>query len=439
MTSSSSSSLKEAILNAIDQVGRQPKNIRSAIKNNAEFSSVTIKQIQDILDNLASHQVTAPAPKVKHYFPVSLANHPFERIQIDLMDLIQYNLPRNHYRYLFVAIDVFSRFGFVYPLNSKEAPGLRKALEQIIRVIKTKLKGFTPARIDADSEAGWSTASFGKEFPSLRVVNKSAGERGTEIVERFILTIRKRIQQQHLNRGLSYNNIINDEGLASLLKNYNQSPNKHTAIGGRSPEQAVILGWNKDKTFFKEREKTRDKAVQKAKRDSTQAEHIPLKVGDLVRRKVHKTNHQKRSITLSWSEKVYRVVNVKQSGRIQITDGERILITPRYNLKKIPSSKETNGQTELEETLNTEEGRRKKRKVIKQLTVSKNPKVDKPYAAFVNEQDAEEQLSRVTREKGEKQAKIRIQPGRNAREASLQHGYEEWAEGINKKKRKRRE
>src|ERR1700710_993185 len=54
--------------------------------------------------------------KVKHYFPLQ-SQYPFQRIQIDLLDMS--NETVRGFKFIFVAIDVYTRYAFCIPMKNK--------------------------------------------------------------------------------------------------------------------------------------------------------------------------------------------------------------------------------------------------------------------------------------------------------------------------------
>ena len=66
-----------------------------------------------------------------HYFPIT-ANFKFEILQIDLVDMSDIAAANKNYKYLLVAIDVFSRFAFVYPLRSKSSEYITEVMQELI-------------------------------------------------------------------------------------------------------------------------------------------------------------------------------------------------------------------------------------------------------------------------------------------------------------------
>src|SRR5437764_13429106 len=79
-----------------------------------------------------------------------VASKPFSNLQCDIADFSSY-VKKSKYKYIFVVIDVFSRYGWAEPLTSKEAQEYTKAFEKILNEIKNKYDGKVDA-LTSDNE-----------------------------------------------------------------------------------------------------------------------------------------------------------------------------------------------------------------------------------------------------------------------------------------------
>ena len=93
-------------------------------------------------------------PKIKNYFPV-YAKHRFEIIQLDIVDMSNLAAANKNYKYLLVAIDVYSRLAFVVPMKNKTATTVNTALIEI-------LDHTEPNSITTDQGSEFINASFKK-------------------------------------------------------------------------------------------------------------------------------------------------------------------------------------------------------------------------------------------------------------------------------------
>ena len=143
-----------------------------------------------------------------------------EQLQADLMDVRSHARENDGVTFLLTAVDVFSRRAFVYPLKSKSAESVSRALRDMLedesyRTIQTdKGKEFVNAnvrRLLAERNMKW--------FSSENETIKSA------LVERFNRTLRGKIHRYLTwKRGERY-----IEALPSMVRSYNTS--YHSSIG----------------------------------------------------------------------------------------------------------------------------------------------------------------------------------------------------------------
>ena len=75
--------------------------------------------------------------KPKIYFPIS-SFEPYEHLQIDLMDFSNIATTNSYFKYLLVAIDIFTRKAFVVPLKFKSTESVIEGMESIIKFFNPK-------------------------------------------------------------------------------------------------------------------------------------------------------------------------------------------------------------------------------------------------------------------------------------------------------------
>ena len=123
---------------------------------NLKNRGVTYNEVKNFVQNQESNQLFRKQKRIKHYFPIS-AKHKFEILQLDLIDMSNLASANENYRYLVVAVDVFSRLAYVVPIKNKKAETITDALNEIIR--KTE-----PSTINSDQEfTSHSIQKFMKE------------------------------------------------------------------------------------------------------------------------------------------------------------------------------------------------------------------------------------------------------------------------------------
>ena len=142
---------------------------------------------------------------------------------IDLADLALLEKDNDGYKYVLLAIDVFSRYVWVRPLKTKYAKEVVKALQSIFA------EGRTPHSIRTDG---------GKEFQNKTVKSflteygihlfSTYNETQANYAERAIKTIKSKLYRYLISRNtLRYIDVLQD-----LVKSYNHT--KHSSLG-RTP------------------------------------------------------------------------------------------------------------------------------------------------------------------------------------------------------------
>ncbi len=94
-------------------------SIRS-LYNYLKNKGVTYNEVRDFVQKQEATQLFKRQKRVKHYFPI-VAKHRFEILQLDLVDLSNISAANENYKYLVVAVDVFSRLAFVTPIKNRSA------------------------------------------------------------------------------------------------------------------------------------------------------------------------------------------------------------------------------------------------------------------------------------------------------------------------------
>lgn len=146
-------------------------------------------------------------------------------MQCDLVDVSKLSKYNNGVKYLLTAIDVFSKYAYVFPLKSKSADSVLKAFQKLFK----ETKFVTNLQTDR-----------GKEFTNNRLKNyfkrhninhySTFSEFKASVVERFNRTLKTKLYRifTHTN---SYRYV---HLLKSVLKSYNSAVNRST---GFAPNQ----------------------------------------------------------------------------------------------------------------------------------------------------------------------------------------------------------
>ena len=195
--------------------------------------TITREMTKEFLEKQGVVQVFKPR-KVSVFYPL-IATKP-GRIQIDLMDMSNEDTVTNKgSKWLFCAVDVFSRYAFCYPQKSKSDSSCIESLRSLIRDAKDV--GIIIYQIDSDSESSFQSRQFKSLLHSKDITQNlvPVGDKHrVGIVERFNGTVRK-----YLNRlKIAFKTTNWISSIPDFLQNYNNTIHRtlndtpKDAIGG---------------------------------------------------------------------------------------------------------------------------------------------------------------------------------------------------------------
>ncbi len=127
------------------------------------FSSVydTYKQANKILHSITLQDTKEWLEKQKlrqarayHGYNSYVASEPLQEIQQDVADFIESGAVNHGYRYLFVAVDMFTKYCHAVPIKNKQSEESVRAMQEVLSVI-----GY-PKTIYHDNEGAWNSKLF---------------------------------------------------------------------------------------------------------------------------------------------------------------------------------------------------------------------------------------------------------------------------------------
>lgn len=198
--------------------------------------TITHKLVKEFLSNQETQQIHQERRKSSKQYPLT-AYQPFARLQIDLLDVSNENPQQNGgTRYLFLAIDVYSRYAFQVPIKAKTEVACLSAFKTIIEQIS--LMDYITTQIDSDSEPAFKSRSF-TQYCSDNKIQQHYSQIGDHaslgIVDRFCRTLRGYIAKyQTAHQTQRYIDV-----LPALLQNYNSTI--HSTLK-ETPERAIQMG-----------------------------------------------------------------------------------------------------------------------------------------------------------------------------------------------------
>ena len=173
-------------------------------------------------------EIYSKAPKKNYSTNKIIYNHVDEIWSIDLADMIDYKIINNKgFRYIFIAIDNFSKYLFAIPLKNKYSQTITNEFSNILTKSKRK-----PIKIESDRGSEFYNSIFQNFLKRKNIQHYSRyTDKGPSIAERVIRTVRNLLKKPVFEKG----NADWLSELPSVVKKYNNTI--HSSIK-MTPNQA---------------------------------------------------------------------------------------------------------------------------------------------------------------------------------------------------------
>jgi hypothetical protein len=263
--------------------------------------NIKYKDVKEFVDKQLTNQVNTQRKKPKEYNSI-FAPYPRFGYQIDIMNYDRYEY--NNYKYIFVCIDVHSRYLFCRALTNRRMSTILKVMNEIFD------KMGIPVNINCDNE--FNKTEFNKLMDDKGVrmwysqpdeINKNS------IVERVNRTIALILQKYRIGlKKYDWYKVLPD-----IVENYNNT--EHRTIKAKPIDVWNGIGTNKQEIKYNE---------------------SSIKVGDTVRIKNKKKVFSKGD-ELSYSKDIYTVVEqVRNKFKVKNKNGQELkTLYKDYELKKV--------------------------------------------------------------------------------------------------------
>ena len=184
------------------------KSLYDAVKS----KKITYNEVKQFIQKQDSNQLFKKQPKIKNYFPV-YSEHKYDALQLYVADMSNLATANKNYKYLLVAIDVYSRLAFVVPMKNKTATTVNTALIEI-------LDHTEPNSITTDQGSEFINAAF-KKILTNRGIDVNYVDVGSHhalgTIDRYVRTLREKI-----NKYMEmYNTTTYIDVLQKIVENYN--------------------------------------------------------------------------------------------------------------------------------------------------------------------------------------------------------------------------
>ena len=280
---------------------------------NKILNTITYNDVKDFLERQKSRQT-----KGYRGFNSYVANEPLEEIQCDIADFTASGALNNGFRYLFVAVDIFTKFSHGVAIKDKQPAESVRAMKEILKVIGV------PEVLYHDNEGSWSSGDF-VQLLNQHKIKQIITSTPPPFAERMVQTIKNMI---HIRLGgieLDKQEWINL--LPSVLKKYNGT--KHSTIG-MSPNQAKQGNDNIEIWL---------NIINKA---NFNRKYPPLKKGSQVRTYV-KPGSFKKGYDSKWSKEVYKVIAITEDKKQFMVSNNSRRLYSRHELLLVRGAETKDG------------------------------------------------------------------------------------------------
>ena len=277
------------------------------------LNTITYNDVKDFLERQKSRQF-----KKYSSFNSYVASKPLQELQIDIGDFTKSADVNDGFRYMFLAVDIFSKYIHCVPVKDKESPESIRAFKEILNVIGV------PENIMSDREGAWESTEFIKllnEHKIKHIISSSPPPFGERAVQEIKNMIHTRLE------GLEKSRESWTEILPSVLKKYNNRIHGTTElspIDARKPENQIEVFMNiRQKAQFKRR-------------------YPKLSKGDQVRTYI-KPHTFKKGWDTSWSREVYKIIYITPDGKQFLVNNNKRRVYNRWELLKITGAETKDG------------------------------------------------------------------------------------------------
>ena len=196
-----------------------PMRVLSEVRRHGLYKNVGLHRVKKYLTGFASYGLYKPRlNKTTH--PRVRIQSVYQQLSIDLCDVSRDSSDNSGIKFLFVGIDVLSKYAYVIPLKNKTADEVVRAADSI----------FSKRKYEA------VFSDLGKEFTNSKFVHllQSYGIRQifasvsgkSSVAERFIKSLRLKIARY--KHGKNTTKYI--DALSKLVKGYNSTPHSQTKM-----------------------------------------------------------------------------------------------------------------------------------------------------------------------------------------------------------------
>ena len=277
------------------------------------LNTIKYNDVKDFLERQKSRQ-TKPYRGFNSY----VAHEPLQEIQIDIADFTASADVNDGFRYLFVAIDIFTKLCHAIPIKDKQPAESVRVMTEVLNVIGV------PKVLYHDNEGSWNSGQF------IRLLNKHSIKQiitstPPPFAERMVQTIKNMIHTRLEGMELKKEKWI--DILPSVIKKYNNKTHSTTGISPNTAKQ----GNNNIEVWLNIRNKA-----------DFNRKYPPLKTGSQVKTYI-KPGSFKKGYESRWSKDVYRIMNISEDGKQFMVNNNTRRLYSRHELLLVKGSEGKEG------------------------------------------------------------------------------------------------
>jgi hypothetical protein len=304
----------------------------------------TEKEIKEFIASQTVSQLHKPQVNIKEKNKYIVSLTPNEEWQCDLLDYQKYAKTNNGYKFIFICIDIFTRFAYCEPIKNKTPEELVKAIKKF-EVLPYIFYS------DSGNEFKGVFKKYLHEMDILDIQAQVGDHFSLGIVDRFSKTLKNMIAK-YMTAKKTTKYIDNIQNFMNI---YNNTP--HRSLNNIKPNMVTE---SKDNMLVVT---SINVAKQEYNKSLYKKEKEKIKVGDSVRIKKSKNLFEK-GYEITYSKEIYTVEKIENTSAI-LNNGNKYKIS---DLLIVPKNSLEYSNTEKEKV----EKENKIEKKIKQVGLSEN-------------------------------------------------------------------
>lgn len=280
-----------------------PKKLWRVVRAGGKFV-VSLNKIKKWLSRQDTYTMHRPSRK-RFKRNIIVVDGMDELWDMDLMDMNNVSQYNDGYRFVLVAIDVFSRYGWAIPIESKKADDVVKGLRGIFDSTTRR-----PATVRTDKGSEYVNAKVKHFFAKNNVhFTTTQNEVKANYVERWIKTIKGRLSRYFQeNDTFDYLKILPDV-VNSYNNTYHRSIKKTPASVNKGNEldlwQQLYVEPHIGKKVASKKAASKKKSIKRKKKKKPK-DPLRYKIGDAVRIS-HLRNVFTREYDQKWTGEVFTI------------------------------------------------------------------------------------------------------------------------------------